>query len=467
MELWPATLGKFRRFWLNFRGRESVWAAACCAVVLLCVIIANPFANSAFNDDYCYSHAALKFAETGRLHYTCGTTMLLPQVLWGAAWIRVFGFSFNVLRVATLPFSLGFVVLVYALGRKTGLQPQLALFGALTVGTSPLFLPLAASFMSDAYGCFFTTLCIYATICSAEARGNSSAMLWLWVLAVSGIVGGSDRQTVWVAPIVLIPYLVWNKRIDRRFTLHAFAAYAVCIASIALVLTKFTQPYAPLEVPRQDMFQFVLHNSSRAFACVTSALLSCSLVSLPAFLCFVPLWKKLGGVRLVAYCLVCAAGVVLLIVDFGAIGLVPFVGNILTASGILLPGQDALGFKPDVLPVFLRIGLTWVLALAVVSFRHLSRTHRGIVGPCPSNNICDVFVPLRSLSSSGRPAGIYVRPLCTAAVPLARYLHPLLTSILCANSPGHCLGVLACICGLRHRDHSRLLRCPSSSYSRR
>ena len=39
----------------------------CCAAVLSCVLLAWPFANSAFNDDWSYADVALRFAQTGRI----------------------------------------------------------------------------------------------------------------------------------------------------------------------------------------------------------------------------------------------------------------------------------------------------------------------------------------------------------------------------------------------------------------
>ncbi|HXJ39245.1 MAG TPA: hypothetical protein VNH18_08190, partial [Bryobacteraceae bacterium] len=117
-----------RSFWTAFS-----YPILSCAIVLGCIAIAKPFANCAFNDDWSYSHVALQFAQTGRFHYNgWGSPTILFQTLWGAAWIRLFGFSFDVLRAATIPFALGFVVLVYALGRKVGLTRGLALFAAIT-----------------------------------------------------------------------------------------------------------------------------------------------------------------------------------------------------------------------------------------------------------------------------------------------------------------------------------------------
>jgi hypothetical protein len=145
------TRGAWALAWLR---QDALCVLLCLGIPLLCVLIARPFGKIAFDDDWSYSHIALKFAQTGHLQYDgWGSPTLLFQSLWAAGWIRILGFSFDLMRLITLPFSLGFVLLVYVLGRKIGLRCELALFGALTVGTAPLFLPIAASFMTDPYGC--------------------------------------------------------------------------------------------------------------------------------------------------------------------------------------------------------------------------------------------------------------------------------------------------------------------------
>src|SRR4051812_18592736 len=86
------------------RTSESVYPLACCAVTLLCVLLAQPYAGTGFNDDWSYSRVALELAQTGRVHYNgWGPAMQLFQAAWGAAWIRLFGFSFDLLRIITIP----------------------------------------------------------------------------------------------------------------------------------------------------------------------------------------------------------------------------------------------------------------------------------------------------------------------------------------------------------------------------
>jgi hypothetical protein len=356
--------------------RAAVYPLTCCAALLIAIALAHPFVDSAFNDDWSYSYVALQFAQTGNFHYSgWGSPTILFQTLWGAGWIRIFGFSFDVLRAATIPFSVGFVLVVYALGRRVGLTRSFACFGALTVATSPLLVPLAATFMTDVYGCFFISVCIYAAIACAQTHSSVTAKRWLWLLAASGIAGGSNRQLVWAASFVLIPHLVWLKRSDRRFIVHAIAAYGLSIAAAAVVLISLPQPYAPLELSGRQIVGVIQDNWFAGLALMVGLILSGLLVSLPALLCLAPLWKGLDRRRLLVYAIVAAAGTAVLYRILGsAYGLAPFVGNMLTPNGIMRPGQDALGFRPVILPLLVRIGLTWLVLFSAAASICLCRT---------------------------------------------------------------------------------------------
>jgi hypothetical protein len=357
------------RLWLREFWQENVCALISCGVVLACVLIANPFSAAGFIDDWSYSHLALKLAETGHIQYDgWGSPTLLFQGLWAAAWIRLLGFSFDLMRFITLPFSLGFVFLIYATGRRLGLRRDLSLFGALTVGTAPLFLPLAASFMTDVYGCFFCMLCIYAAITSAESDNRRLAVFWLWTLAISGILGGSDRQIVWIAPLALIPYLYWARRIDRRFSLHAAAALVLCVGTLVLITLSFRPPYAPFALQDREIWKILAQNTPSALAILLGLFLACLLVGLPALFCFSRCWRDLGPGRVIIISLISFAAIVLLAAAAGQFGAAPFAIGILSEFGVLLNGWDSLGFKPVVLQPALRICVSALVLFTGIAF---------------------------------------------------------------------------------------------------
>ena len=349
--------------------RQIVYPVICCLIPLACIFLANPFASGAFIDDWSYADVALKLAQTGHLHYNgWGSPMLLFQTFWGALWIRAFGFSFDLLRIITMPFSIGFIWLVYLIGRRAGLTAGNATFGALVVGTSPLFLPLEASFMTEPYACFFSALCIYTATRGAESRSGSSAAFWLWVLTLSGAVGGAERQSVWAAPITLIPYLFWTRRGDPAFRRHAAACYLFLLSSIALLAVRFTQPYGPLELSPMEFIATAARNWHAALASLVGLLLSCGLVALPALLCYARARRTSEPAAVLLLLLGSAAAVFALTYLFGASALAPFRGDVLTPFGILWIGEDALGYKPVVLAVGWRFALSVLVVFCGAAF---------------------------------------------------------------------------------------------------
>ncbi len=236
----------------------------------------------------------MKLAETGRLQYNgWGSPILLFQSFWAAPWILAFGFSMQVLQVAMIPISLGFVALVYATGRAMGLSQELSAFASIATGASPLFLPLAASFMTDSPGCLFCMLCVYSALRSVQAANSRAATKWLWALALAGVIGGANRQVVWIAPVVLVPYLLWvRRRADSTFRIHAVAAYGASGIVIVAILHFLSQPYGPLQLSHEELMSVFRNGSGKAIALAASLILVCVFAGLPAFCCLLPLARR-------------------------------------------------------------------------------------------------------------------------------------------------------------------------------
>jgi hypothetical protein len=88
----------------GYRGRGDHWAlVGITAVVLLTVLLAWAPVEIPVIDDWTYAWSVEHFLETGELrmlewsaHYP------LAQILWGALFSQLLGFSFIVLRLSTL-----------------------------------------------------------------------------------------------------------------------------------------------------------------------------------------------------------------------------------------------------------------------------------------------------------------------------------------------------------------------------
>ncbi|MGA2711460.1 MAG: hypothetical protein ABSG41_00015 [Bryobacteraceae bacterium] len=356
-----------------------IYPALCCAALLVCILLSNPFNEAGFNDDWSYGRVAMKLAETGRMQYNgWGSPILLFQSFWAVPWIKAFGFSFPVLQSAIIPISMGFVLLVYATGRAIGLSPELSAFASIATGTSPLFLPLAASFMTDSPGCFFIMLCIYSAIRSVQARESRGAARWLWVLTLAGVVGGANRQIVWIAPVVLIPYLFWVRRADAGFRVQAIGAYGGSAIAILAIIHFFSQPYGPLQLSHEELVSVLRHESGRAIGLVASLVLVCVLASMPAFCCLLPLVKQRGPAWLLIGVIGVAASTFAVIIRTGLVA--PYGNCILSWVGIATEGQEWFRTKPASLAPWIRIVLSGLVNLCVfVSISWIVRSRRDLL----------------------------------------------------------------------------------------
>jgi len=114
------------------------------------IVLVNPVGDFPVNNDWAYARSVLSLVENGQFRLLgWGTMTLVTQVLWGALWVKLFGFSFEVLRFSTI--FLGLVALAgcYFLILNLGKQAWIALAGTFVLMANPLFLVLTNSFMTD------------------------------------------------------------------------------------------------------------------------------------------------------------------------------------------------------------------------------------------------------------------------------------------------------------------------------
>jgi hypothetical protein len=294
------------------------------------------------NDDWSFAFIARGVAQTGHIHYDGWAAPILGvQAWWGGVLIAVFGFSFTLLRLSTLPFAAGCTLLVYGLGRRTGLTASLAAFGALALTLSPVFTTLATSFMSDVPALFFWLACFYGATRAAGAPGFARPALWLTAAATAGFAGGTIRQIVWVSPLLAIAAVGWLRREDRRLLAVAAALWCGLAAAAATCLRWYqSQPgHQPLPAPS---VRDILSGIAEPIRLMT---LACLVAILPALLLYTTGWRRwlrapiapvvaiLSAVAFVAACIFWFEDDLLL-------------GNLVTVYGMLWENSEALGVKP-------------------------------------------------------------------------------------------------------------------------
>src|SRR5437763_5616243 len=181
--------------------RDKVNGFYCAAVVLVAIALTRPIAESGVNDDWSYTKTALDLAQTGQLRYNgWAAAMVGAQAFWGAAFIKIFGFSFLATRLSTVPLAAGCALLLYALHRRAQLSPALSLFGTLTVTLSPLFIPHAVTFMTEVPAFFLLLLSVFCYVQAVEQKERNASprelnrsvttqgLLWLVGATLTGLL---------------------------------------------------------------------------------------------------------------------------------------------------------------------------------------------------------------------------------------------------------------------------------------
>ncbi len=315
-----------------------------------------PVLEMGINDDWSYAYIAREFAARGHFVYTgWANTMVGAQAVWAGLFIKLFGFSFTLVRLSTLPFAVGCALLLYRLARHAGLNPSFALFGALSITLSPVFIPMAASFMTDVPGLFFWLACVYCGVKAANAEGRMGAAGWMTAAAAAGVAGGTVRQVVWVVPLLVLPMAAWMRKKQERESVAAAAVVLWCASAIAIASCFFWFQAQPYAVPGADAGKFS-PSIELVREEVESALqlgVACLLFLLPVLAMYFSGWRESMRRPLALGLGLGISGAVLgaLLWVFGDDLLL---GNIVTATGMLDLETEALGRKPEILPAVVR-----------------------------------------------------------------------------------------------------------------
>ena len=157
---------------------EVPYLALLLGAYALPLALVSPRGEFGLVDGWAYALAVRHLVDEGRFQISDWTaTTLVAQVLWGAAFAKLFGFSFTVLRASTIVLSFAGSAALYAIGRELAIIRPLALVGALAYWLNPLTFSLSYTFMSDVPA---VSLIVLATLCAVRGvRRDSTGYLLL------------------------------------------------------------------------------------------------------------------------------------------------------------------------------------------------------------------------------------------------------------------------------------------------
>ena len=224
-------------------------ALSCGLLVVAAVLACHAWVEAPYIDDWSTARTARLFAETGHfiyhgwLHYPGGW-----QIVWTAPFIKVFGFSYTVVRFSLLPIVFATVYFFQRCLVGFGLAEKNASFGALSLGLAPAFVPVASSYMTDVPSLFAVILCLFFCQKAVTATTNRNVCIWLTIAALSSLVLGTVRQTGWLGVLVIVPGVGLWLRDRKGVAVVAFTLTAVSGLGVAAVWHWFlSHPYSVRE----------------------------------------------------------------------------------------------------------------------------------------------------------------------------------------------------------------------------
>jgi hypothetical protein len=269
------------------------YGVLCGLFVVVAVLACRPYGAIGYLDDWSTARTAQIFAQTGHFTYNGWEAATEGwQILWAALFVKLFGFSFLIVRLSLLPIVFATVFLFYQSLVRFGFTIEHASFGALTLGLSPIFLPTASSFMTDIPALIVTVLCLVLCQKAVSQREDRALIFWLAVAALTDMIGGTVRQTAFLGVLLMIPGVGWWQRRRHGVWRSALAMTALGSMWIFLFLRWFhSQPYS---VPESILVPLNAATLAHLLGQLFGALFFLLIGVLPVLAYFLPAFLRLS-----------------------------------------------------------------------------------------------------------------------------------------------------------------------------
>jgi len=333
--------------------------------VLGCELVSRPYASMSVCDDGPYILMARTLATTGHFAYNgWAAPMIGWQLYLGAAFIKLFGFSFTAVRFSTVLVAMALAFILQRTLVLVGITERNATLGTLAFVLSPLYLMLSVTYMTDIFGLFAIVLCLYGCLHALRSPTQRSTILWLCFGIVANAVFGTARQIAWLGILILVPSTLWLLRARRRILLiGVIADFAAILFMIACLHWLKHQPYVIPERLLPDVFP-----PAHVLGQLTYLFLDAPFLLLPVFAIFFPELRKAPRGVLAAIVALFAGYFFLALYPShlrGAFPLEPmlFNGNWVSVHGIY-EGVVSLSDWHSTPPLFLHTGVRILLTIA-------------------------------------------------------------------------------------------------------
>ncbi len=228
------------------------------SIISLTVI---PFVEFPLNDTWIYSRNVRIFLEENRWVCEGCTAAGLLVVVMGAVFSELFGFTFTNLRILTIIFAVGSILLTYVLSQKITRNNKLSFLSALLLLSNPIFFNISHVFMTDIFFLFFTILSVLLSYKWLENGKPKYLFAFLIVSSVNVLI----RQLAILVPFSLVVFVLLQKRKDFNFKFFAlnmipFVIFLLYVASEYIRFGTFYRrefdPTSPIGISGSSIYFF-------------------------------------------------------------------------------------------------------------------------------------------------------------------------------------------------------------------
>lgn len=347
-------------------------------LAVLCIGVADPRGNFPLNDDWSYGLTVQRLMDRGEFRPLGWVSMpLLTHVLWGGLFTSLMGFSFEVLRYATLVSAVLGVLALYGLIWEITASRRAALLCSALLGFNPVFFALSHTFMTDVP---FSSLCVAAAWFLTRYLKRRSNVDY--VLALGLIVAATlSRQLAIALPVSFCAILLMKDGLrNTQSVVMAWVplALSACLLGGIKAWMSSTGRLPALYNAQSDELLRVLHHPGELVGAVSYngllMLVYSGLFLFPLLISVFARWLASMGARAwrttAAAFMVVALLVVISKLTGHALHTMPMGENILFKGGIgpmVLKDVYALGLNPvPELPKLLWLAVTGLSLLGSV-----------------------------------------------------------------------------------------------------
>lgn len=199
-------------------------------VFLVCELVVNPLGEFPLNDGCTYAKSVKILVEEGRLHAVDWQATVITHILWGSLFVKIFGWSFFVIRMSTLIMSLTGVLLLYAIAKKICRSSTAAMAAALTLLFNPYYFNLSHVFMTDVSFVTLLLACVYVIFRYRE----SANPLWAFALLILAVALIHVRQYGIIVPAAFVIISLIDGKNRRRNALVSATVFLFCCLTLWL-----------------------------------------------------------------------------------------------------------------------------------------------------------------------------------------------------------------------------------------